>query len=385
MLKQFTNNEVSKAGEAMKHDNLSDKELEKNMEILTYWRESHIQPLNEAEKLLKRYLSKIDKQAFIAKRIKRFDSIKKKLKRFSGMELKNMQDIGGIRVVLSTLKQVDELKNILLSEHKDCFFNGDKAIKIDDYINSPKEDGYRCLHIVGKFKNIDGKERKIEIQIRTRLQHSWATTLEIVDLFTFQDLKSNNGLLGYKDFFLAVSKQFTILENLNNFNKKEEELTKEYLELVSKDESILKTCFEIHGFLNKQDIAPNTPNFYGQLENYLKLFKSIEIPKSTKSGYLLVRLNTKSDKLDSEFFDVSKNNNALKYYSLYEQTLSKNKDWVVALISTNAIGGLREAYPNYFADCKLFLEFIQIIRYPVFVHQLNSIRNFKFINNMSKN
>lgn len=119
-----------------------------------------------------------------------------------------MQDIGGIRVVVSNLKQVYSLKNKLLNQHKNHFYNGDRAINIDDYIKNPKDDGYRCLHMVGKFKNDVNKERKIELQIRTRLQHSWATTLEIIDIFTSQDLKSNQGLATYHKFLQQVSEQF---------------------------------------------------------------------------------------------------------------------------------------------------------------------------------
>lgn len=75
----FTNNEVCKAGKALKDDNLMQNTIKFSevMEILTYWRESHLTPLNEAEKILNQYVSKIDKHAFIAKRIKRLDSIKK--------------------------------------------------------------------------------------------------------------------------------------------------------------------------------------------------------------------------------------------------------------------------------------------------------------------
>ena len=34
---------------------------------------------------------------------------------------------------------------------------------------------------------------------------------------------------------------------------------------------------------------------------------------------------------------------------------------IVALVSTNAIGGVQEAYPNYFADSKDFIKYLQII------------------------
>ncbi len=34
---------------------------------------------------------------------------------------------------------------------------------------------------------------------------------------------------------------------------------------------------------------------------------------------------------------------------------------IVALVSTNAIGGVQEAYPNYFADSEDFIKYLHII------------------------
>ncbi|MDC4801603.1 hypothetical protein NQ814_18950, partial [Acinetobacter baumannii] len=113
-------------------------------------------------------------------------------------------------------------------------------IKMDNYILQPKNDGYRSLHMVGKFNNKSNEERKIEFQIRTKLQHSWATTLEIVDIFTGQDLKSNDGLYDYKKFFKDVSDQFQIIENLKGFLDNDKgQLTKEYLTKVIQSQHLI--------------------------------------------------------------------------------------------------------------------------------------------------
>ena len=37
----------------------------------------------------------------------------------------------------------------------------------------------------------------------------------------------------------------------------------------------------------------------------------------------------------------------------------------MALLSTDAIGGLQEAYPNYFVDSEMFLQYINIIEATV--------------------
>lgn len=90
LLMTFSKKDVTRAGEALINDSLLDDNqlLERTMQVLTYWRDSHIQSLNEAQNLLNRFIYRLDKKAFIAKRLKRFESIKKKLKRFDGMQLK---------------------------------------------------------------------------------------------------------------------------------------------------------------------------------------------------------------------------------------------------------------------------------------------------------
>ena len=165
---KFSKKDVIRAGKNLIDDNLvNDQEkFNSTMDVLTYWRDSHLVPLEKSNQLLNRYVHNIDKNAFIAKRIKRLDSIKRKLKRFDKMELKNMQDIGGIRLVLSSQKQLDTMLKILTNEM--CFYkNNNELIKLDNYIKHPKFDGYRSIHIVGVFQNNDKDDRKIEFQLRT--------------------------------------------------------------------------------------------------------------------------------------------------------------------------------------------------------------------------
>lgn len=359
----FTKKDVIRAGQDLIKDEvlLDTKKFSKTMEILTYWRDSHIEPLNQAEILLYNTATKVDKSAFIAKRIKRLPSIKKKLKRFQDMQLKNMNDIAGIRVVVSNIGDVEKIYNIL--SEQDCFKKHDgNFIRIDDYINNPKSDGYRCLHMIGKFQNEYNEERKVEFQIRTQLQHSWATTLEIVDIFTTQDLKSNKGLLAWHDFFKNVSEQFQILEYLQSFSSNDvRALIKEYIQKVHNKPILIRQCNEIHNFVSKT-IGQKSIELH--LEEYCNLLQNIEIPPTNtkENGFVLIRLNTKVKSLASEFFSQNDKDKALELYSQYEQTLSNNKDWIVALIATDAIGGLRQAYPNYFADSQVFLKYIALIK-----------------------
>ncbi len=48
----------------------------------------------------------------------------------------------------------------------------------------------------------------IEVQLRTRLQHNWATAVETVGIFTGEALKSSQGNEDWQDFFRLVSTWF---------------------------------------------------------------------------------------------------------------------------------------------------------------------------------
>jgi hypothetical protein len=57
--------------------------------------------------------------------------------------------------------------------------------------------------------------RNIEIQIRARLQHSWATAVESVGSFRQEDLKGNIGDADWLRLFRLISGEFAIAEGQN--------------------------------------------------------------------------------------------------------------------------------------------------------------------------
>lgn len=209
----YSGKQVIKAGETLLLSNLSDTDpdlFSRSMDVLSFWRFSFEDALDTAFSILVRETLPHDSDAIFAKRLKRHPSIVSKLKRFDTMKLKNMQDIGGCRVILKDEKKLRKVVRSLklLPE----FQNKNGKYKYKDYIKTPKKDGYRGYHLIGRFIDSQGKEKSIEIQLRTKIQHSWATALEIVDLFTGQALKSSIGEEKWKDFLVLLVNNLKLLK-----------------------------------------------------------------------------------------------------------------------------------------------------------------------------
>ena len=77
----------------------------------------------------------------VAQRLKRMPAIVGKLARFPRMDLSRMQDIGGCRAILPSQETV-------LMVRRRISMNGWNIDKEYDYVLSPKDTGYRALHVV---------------------------------------------------------------------------------------------------------------------------------------------------------------------------------------------------------------------------------------------
>lgn len=113
----------------------------------------------------------------IQSRIKRPYSIAKKLKA-RGLPVavesiqKNLNDVAGIRVICPFISDIYDVADMLLSQ-EDVLL-----IEKKDYIEKPKENGYRSLHLIVEIPIFlsKGKENmRVEIQIRTVAMDFWAS------------------------------------------------------------------------------------------------------------------------------------------------------------------------------------------------------------------
>lgn len=205
---EYSKKTVSRAGDKLLAEGTSEEEYLTALNIINNWRSSHAFPLTTVQTFLRSKASKIDRNALIAQRLKRVPSILGKLKRFDKMRLHRMQDIGGCRAVVSDSQKVYKLRDNFVNSR-----TRNELLKQNDYIKFPKESGYRGIHLIYKYcgtKKHIYSGHIIEVQIRTRIQHAWATSVEIIGIFLKESLKSSQGPKEWLRFFELVGILFRV-------------------------------------------------------------------------------------------------------------------------------------------------------------------------------
>ena len=348
---EYNKGELNRIGQILRDSNSSEEEIIKATEILNNWRAVHSYPLHIFQMTLKNISKKCDKDSLVAQRLKRATSITNKLNRkYEGrkptMQLSQMQDIAGCRAIV---KNVDIAKEI----YNDYYLKGNlkhKRIGKKDYITSPKKDGYRSLHIIYEYKSDKGKTDynglRVEVQIRSKLQHLWATAVETVDFFTRQAIKFNEGIPDWAEFFKLVSSAFAINENcptIEGTSLNEKEL---YLQIKQKEKE-LEVIHRMEGWTHAMQF------FNEEVKKKMK----------GKAKFFLLELDILGGKLSVKTYIQEREEQAIKDYSELEKRHKGRTDYDVVLVGADTPKDLAKAYPNYFVDTKEFvLELEKIIK-----------------------
>jgi putative GTP pyrophosphokinase len=336
---QYTRNQVSKAGEflASRGDGpLEGSEIDVWMhsyEVLANWRACHGYPINTFQATLRNRLKKIDPSALVAQRLKRTPSIVNKLRRLKGMNLARMQDIGGLRAVVRGLRTLDALNDAyvntaLTHEHVAQY----------DYVRHPKPSGYRSIHLVYRYKARDASPYDgllLELQLRTRVQHSWATAVETAGTFLEHSLKSNEGPEEWLKFFALAGHAFAHLEGSAPIPGFEE---------MSRAETFVRATAEAQR-LHIRDM----------LLGYSSAVRAIA-PGTKRAAFYLVQLDVNEQEKTVSITPFARDQleRASTAYAEAEKQASLTGNQVV-LVSAGSIESLRRAYPNYFLDTHEFL------------------------------
>jgi hypothetical protein len=332
----YSKSAVDRAALALVAPDTSATDRELALAVVNNWRASHAFPLNTMQMSLRGRAATVDSDATTAQRIKRLPSITGKIDRYPDMKLSRMQDIGGCRVIVSDVTAV----RALVAKYK--LGNGKHTLdRIDDYLDDkPKESGYRGVHLVYKYTS-DRKDTynglRVEIQIRTRLQHAWATAVETVGFFTLQALKSSQGGADWLRFFALMSSHIADIEGT-------------LVAPGTPDDRAVRTI-ELRKLANGLGVIDKL-TAYGET---LKLAEENIVGGRDK--YFILRLDAGDG--DLTVYSFGNLTAATEAYDGMERVAATEENVDVVLVSVDSLASLRRAYPNYFLDTATFVGLVR--------------------------
>lgn len=327
---------VKKSGDILIDPNANQADFESALDTLNSWRSLHLYPISTFQRSLKLTCkSQKFKRFTVAQRLKRLPSILSKLNRFKGMNLARMQDIGGIRVILPDIDSVYRLNGALTSGNKRVSLV--PSFKYQDYLQSPKDDGYRSYHRNYEYRSrtypeLDGL--LVELQIRTELQHSWATAVEIIDILEKTSLKSGLGSNDHRRFFQLASALFAYKEKTALHPMFEDSDIRE----IAEEAKRLDEDFKILHRLKSVGITS----------------QHIEDMTSKKGEYHILVLSQVDDKWNLQVYFFKKGM-FLEAKAKYKELEENSECADVVFISVGDLKKIKQAYPNYFLNADIFI------------------------------
>ena len=313
--------------------------------IVSNWRACHGYPLNIFQMNLRRAARRFDRDPLVAQRTKRLPSIALKLDREPKMKLSQMQDIGGCRAVVKSATAARALHHFYTNESEIKH----KFSKCDDYIKEPRATGYRSIHLVYRFFS-DKKAGapwnglKIEMQLRSQYQHAWATAVETVGTFLGEALKSAAGPDEWLRFFALMGSVIA---------------RRERAPLVPDTPSIQK---ELIAELDHHVYILNVEHRLVAFGNAMQSIKQA----TERAHWYLLKLDPSASQLVITGFKRDEFEKAQTSYSEAEELVKGKPGRDAVLVSVDSLAALERAYPNYFADTRIF---VQLMKQALSGHQ----------------
>jgi hypothetical protein len=340
----YTAGQIDRAGKALSSPTSTKHEADEAIAVMDSWRIAHNRPLEIARATLEFRAKSINPNPTIGSRLKREESIRGKLIREPTMKLSKMQDIGGCRVILRNMEEVEKLV---------ALYGNDDGISVTDYIENPgpRVSGYRGKHIIWRFEG-EGedyagyKPMRIEIQVRTELQHSWATAVEVCSTFTAQNLKSDHPSVSderWVRFFALMGSVMALREGgrlVKDTPSEKGKLLGELNTLASalRVSEIMKRWNTATEIINAAANDPKAHNFLIELQAF---------------DHLSARVNVTA-------YGKGHEQRAAEDRVRLEKDTRTKSGVQIALVAVQSVDTLQVAYPNYFSDTQRFLKELDI-------------------------
>ena len=334
MTPKYSRSFINRVGDVLADENSTTEAVESAVQTLSDWRALHLYPMNTFQATLRKYVNAVDSKGIVAQRLKRTPTIIDKLRnRQQSMELGRMHDVGGLRAIVNNMQNVRKIKDKFTNSRAKHILK-----RAYDYTAEPKESGYRGIHLVYEYqnpKNIDYDGLLIEIQLRTRLQHLWATAVETAGFFFQESLKSSQGNELRLEFFQMVSAVFA-LEEGQPTSTPFRQFTREAL--IDK----LRRFENENGILSLLDAI-----------QYVRLF---EAPKLDDTVYWIIRTILEPPEVMIYPFVRSQHLAANTMYQLLEQANERKRGKSqIVLVSADSFSKLAKAYSSFFLDIGDFI------------------------------
>lgn len=266
------------------------------------------------------------KKGITSARIKRMKSIRRKLSK-STTKLYQMQDLAGCRAIMNNFAELEDLIRLYREGGTEYEMRGDRS-----YIDMPRESGYRGHHFILRF-GIEGdrfRGRQIELQLRTRLQHAWATAVEAVGLVRNEELKSGEGDPDWLRFFALMGAEFAYEEGTPNVPNTPESIDARRDELAALEQKLAASDF---------------------LSNLNDAFDVVESIRDRHAKFFLIEFDNKRRRVTVQTFGA-----IMRATDSYSSAEKRGGDVNAVLVEVDRLGNLREAFPNYFLDVAMFTE-----------------------------
>lgn len=327
-IKHISKSAIDKAGNILAKEKFQTyEEWESSDAIFDEFRQAHLQPLTSTTIALQNWFRADNASYIIVQRLKRKPQILRKLKRLN-TRLTQLQDIGGLRVIVDQNSDVDKLIEYITSKLKQQ--TSIVVKRIVDYREKGRDDsGYRAAHIVMERDGVF-----LELQIRSRIQHYWAELIERTSVIYGYVIKELEGDRRVIDYFKDLSNLFYLIETGQQPDS-------------SQKIDIERSRIEAETIINESDTKNILSGYVN--EGIVKTLVDKEKRTGESNFNNWIFIFNWNQGIFVDWTNVSLNpDEAIKSYVEYENKYPADKGFEVVLVGTSSVANVRETHSHYF-------------------------------------
>ena len=284
-LDQLSRSSIDKAGKRLRKLAYAPHEIhrrEADLEIVRAYRRFRALGLPWLFRSIRRTVAELP--CHVSVRAKRTDAIVRKLSRIGTIKLTRMDDVVAARILCASVGAQKKTIVNLARCHSEF-----GTVRIKQYIDSPRPDGYRAAHLIVYFPQTQTNATNtvnysVEIQIRTYFQHIWATMSESFG----EQVKQGGGTKAERDYLAELSHKIGSFEN-------------ESQDYIQKgiENRFNGLCFQIVSFKKKPGTVRDSTEFHeNEIESALSYLSMLERLESDQAvEVVLLGASCKTDTL----------------------------------------------------------------------------------------